>query len=75
MIYAYTKPRYQVSVYRTIGPLVSSPELKAYNCEFIVYPCSGVCQSSLSSIFIHNAQPSSPKSLGQSNPNFMWSIL
>ena len=22
MIYAYTRPRYQVSVYRTIGPLV-----------------------------------------------------
>ena len=24
MIYAYTRPKYQVSVYRTIGPLVSS---------------------------------------------------
>ena len=24
MIYAYTRPRYQVSVYKTIGPLVLS---------------------------------------------------
>ena len=38
MIYAYTRLRYQVSVYRTIGPLVSftlvtvfsSPELQAH---------------------------------------------
>ena len=28
MIYAYTRLRYQVSVYRTIGPLVSSDYFK-----------------------------------------------
>ena len=42
-VLCFTRPRYQVSFYRTIGPLV---------------------------------QTSSPlKPLGQSNPNFMWSLL
>ena len=37
----------------------------------IVYPWSGVCPSS-----VHNAQTSSSqKPLGQSKPNFMWSLL
>ena len=29
-VLCFTRPRYQVSVYRTIGPLVSSPEPKAH---------------------------------------------
>ena len=29
-VLCFTRPRYQVSVYRTIGPLVSSPKLKAH---------------------------------------------
>ena len=28
-VMCFTRPRYKVSVYRTIGPLVSSPEPKA----------------------------------------------
>ena len=35
----FTMPRYQVSVYRTIGPLVSLPEPKAHG-ELIVYQSS-----------------------------------
>ena len=37
-----TRPRYQVSVYRTIGPLVfiSSPESLGSQGELIVYPSS-----------------------------------
>ena len=40
--------------------------------ELIVYPCSGVRPSSV----VHRFQRSSPlKPLGQSKPNFIWSIL
>ena len=35
----FTRPRYQVSIYRTTGPLVSSPEPKAHG-ELIVYQSS-----------------------------------
>ena len=38
-VLCFTRPRYQVSVYRTIGPLVSSPEPKAHG-ELIVYQSS-----------------------------------
>ena len=38
--------------------------------ELIGYSWSGVRRPS-----VHNAQRSSPKPLGQSKPNFMWSLL
>ena len=34
MLCAYTRPRYQVSVYRTIGPLVSLFLLSNTDCEY-----------------------------------------
>ena len=49
----------------------SSPEPKAHG-ELIGYPWSGVRPSSVR----HNAQrSSSPKPLGRSKPNVMWSLL
>ena len=52
------------------GYFFSSPEPKAHG-ELIGYPWSGVRPSS-----VHNAQrSSSPKPLGRSKPNFMWSLL
>ena len=39
-VLCFTRPRYQVSVYRTIGPLVSSPEPFGSQGELIVYPLS-----------------------------------
>ena len=46
--------------------------------ELIVYQWSGVRRPSVrpSSVVVHNAQrSSSPKPLGRSKPNFMWSLL
>ena len=47
MSYAYTRPRYQVSVYRTIGPmvpLVIPPVYKVYRGYIVfVFPCVCVC--------------------------------
>ena len=58
----------QVS-YRTNGPLVSSPEPKAHKVSL-------QDGHALASISRPQFQRSSPlKSLGQSKPNFMWSIL
>ena len=52
--------------------IVSSPEPLGSQGELIVYPCSGVRPSSVRPQF----QTSSPlKPLGQSKPNFMWSLL
>ena len=31
-VLCFTRPRYQVSVYRTIGPLVEEPNFKIYLC-------------------------------------------
>ena len=51
---------------------ISSPEPSGSQGELIVYPCSGVRPSVVRSQF----QTSSPlKPLGQSKPNFMWSLL
>ena len=128
-VLCFTRPRYHVSVYRTIGPLflmirnwafysvsiivkrqnkrgktysccillllllllllplllllfllllliiiISSPEPLGSQGELIVYPCSGVRPSS--SVVRPQFQPSSPlKPLGQSKPNFMWSLF
>ena len=52
MIYAHTRSRYQVSVYRTIGPLVLLPEPKAH--RFSVRPLS-VCHPQCSNIFSETA--------------------
>ena len=76
MLCTYTRPRYQVSAYRTIGPLVfiSSPEPLGSQGELIVYPCSGIRPSSSVvhlSVVRPQFQTSSPlKPLGQSKPNF-----
>ena len=44
--------------------------------ELIVYPCSGVRQSFVRPSVVQGARTSSsPKQLGQSKPNFMWSLL
>ena len=42
-VLCFTRPRYQVSVYRTIGPLVSvnSYLLCALICSRINFPCDG----------------------------------
>ena len=40
--------------------------------ELTVYPCSGICRRPSS---VHNVQTSFLKPLGQSKPNFMWSLL
>ena len=54
-------------------PFVSSPELLGSQGELIVYPCSGVRPSY---VVRPQFQTSSPlKPLGQSKPNFMWSLL
>ena len=51
--------------------LVSSPEPPGSQGEIIVYPFSGVCNCGRQQF-----QKSSPlKPLGQSKPNFMWSLL
>ena len=53
--------------------IFSSSEPLGSQGELIVYPCSGVRPSSV----VHSQfQTSSPlKPLGQSKPNFMWSLL
>ena len=48
------------------------PELKAIG-ELIVYPCSGVHRSSVCHPQFQRSSPLKP--LGQTKPNFMWSIL
>ena len=60
--------------------LFSSPEPLGSQGELIVYPSSRrpsvrQCRPSAASV-VHNAQrSSSPKPLGRSKPNFMWSLL
>ena len=69
MFCAYTRPRYQLSFYRTIGPLVIIS---------IVYPCSGVRRyvSSRGRRRRQQFQTSSPpKPHGKSKPNFMWRLI
>ena len=53
--------------------IFSSPEPLGSQGELIVYPCSGVrCRRGRGQQF----QTTSPlKPLGQSKPNFMWSLL
>ena len=41
-VLCFTRPRYQVSVYRTIGPLVLAHLSRRLIGELIVYPYSGV---------------------------------
>ena len=52
----------------------SSPEQLDSQDERIVYPCSVIIFVVIV-VVVHNVQTSSLKSLGQSKPNFMWSIL
>ena len=53
----------------------SSPEPSGSQGEIIVYPCSGVCCRRRCCHRHQQFQTSSPmKTLGQSNPNFMWSF-
>ena len=47
MLCAYTRPRYQVSVYRTIGPLVSITEGKTKFNQVILGLILYLCQRSL----------------------------
>ena len=54
-VLCFTRPIYQVSVYRTIGPLVSSPELKAHKVSLKdrrPSVCVSVCVSTLSNMNI-----------------------
>ena len=59
--------------------IFSSPEPLGSQGELIVYPSSrrpSVRRRRPSSVVVHNAQrSSSPKPLGRSKPNFMWSLL
>ena len=78
-VLCFTRPRYQVSVYRTIGPLVSSPEPKAHRSAYSIpmVQCPSIIvvgHRRPSVVVVHNAQ-TCPKPLGQSKPNFMWSLI
>ena len=42
--------------------------------EFLWEPCNRILVVGRPSV-VHNAQRSSPKPLGQSKPNFLWSLL
>ena len=54
--------------------VISSPEPSGSQGELIVYPFSGVCNGGGGRL--QQFQTSSPlKPLGQSKPNFMWSLL
>ena len=60
--------------------IVSSPEPKAQRCAYSIpmVPAASVVRPSIvsPSSSVHNAQrSSSPKPLGRSKPNFMWSLL
>ena len=68
-----TRADQTVQIYRLSFPLVSSPEPSGSQGELIVYPCSVVRTSS---VVRPQFQTSSPlKPIGQSKPNFMWSLL
>ena len=57
-------------------PIVSSPEPLGSQGELIVYASSRRPSYVVRPSVVHNAQTSSPqKPLGQSKPNFMWSLL
>ena len=60
-----------------IWPIISSPEPLGSQDELIVYPSSRRPSVRPSvGVVVHNAQrSSSPKPLGRSRPNFMWSLL
>ena len=47
MFCGFTRSRYQVSVYRTIGPLVSSPERKAHKVS-LKFTCRAGVRPSVS---------------------------
>ena len=61
----FTRPRYQVSVYRTIGPLVSSYEPKAHqvSLKYSLDPSS----STISSILANQSQNLCGATMGMGN--------
>ena len=75
-VLCFTRPQYQVSVYRTIGPMVSSPEPKAHRWAYSIPMVRRPSSVRRPSVVVRNAQrSSSPKPLVRSKPNFMWSLL
>ena len=62
-VFAYAKGRFLLSPLIYKQDIVSSPDLKVHRTH------------GPASVVVHNAQTSSPKPLGRSKPNFMWSLL
>ena len=51
-VLCFTRPQYQVSVYRTIGPLVMPPTLKKLMGHIAFGACVGACVGGWVTLFV-----------------------